>query len=93
MDNVWDLTKLKHEEKDRPSDLMLEVSKLMNNVEPMAKPFPIILKDTYIEKEVTRLIPESTRKLKNHLMNTLFIMKLASTFKENSKRQIIWLKL
>ena len=31
VDNIWDLTKLKHEEKDKPYDLLLEVLKLINN--------------------------------------------------------------
>jgi hypothetical protein len=32
VDNVWDFSKLKHEEHDDPIDPKLEVSKLMNNV-------------------------------------------------------------
>ena len=30
--NIWDLTKLKHKEKDNTADLMLEVSELINNI-------------------------------------------------------------
>jgi hypothetical protein len=34
--NVWDLSKLKHEEQDDPADLKLEVSKLINNMSSTA---------------------------------------------------------
>jgi hypothetical protein len=32
VDNVWDFSKLKREEKDDPNDLKLDVSKIFNNV-------------------------------------------------------------
>ena len=38
VDNVWDFSKLKHKDKDTPADLILEVSKLINNVRVM-RPF------------------------------------------------------
>ncbi len=39
VDNVWDFSKLKHEERDDPADLKLEVSKLINNVSSTAPDF------------------------------------------------------
>ena len=82
IDNVWDLTKLKHEDKDIPSDLMLEVSKLINNVGATAQPFNIPIQANYTEDEVKRLVVESNKNLKNHLMKTIYINKLSPTFKE-----------
>ena len=47
VDNVWDLSKLKHEGRDTPAKLMLEVSKLINNVGATAAPFLIPDQDNY----------------------------------------------
>ena len=68
VDNVWDLSKLKHEEKENPVDLMLEVSKLINNVGATAMPFTILVQATYIEAEITNLVTDPKKSLKNHLM-------------------------
>ena len=41
VDNVQDMSKLKHEGRDTPAKLMLQVSKLINNVGATAAPFQI----------------------------------------------------
>jgi hypothetical protein len=41
VDNVWDFSNLKHEERDDPADLKLEVSKLISNVSSTAPDFII----------------------------------------------------
>ena len=61
VDNVWDLSKLLHEEKDNPADLMLEVSKLINNVGATATPFTIPAQANYTETEVTKLVTDSNK--------------------------------
>ena len=78
VNNVWDFSKLKHEDKDTPADLMLEVLKLINNVSSTAKPN----QDTHIKDNVKKLVIESNKSLKNHLMKTIFINKLAPAYKE-----------
>ena len=56
--------KLKHHKKDIPSDLMLEVSKLINNVGSTVQLFKIPVQANYTEGEVTRLLVESNKNLK-----------------------------
>ena len=82
VDNVWDMSKLKHEGRDTPAKLMLEVSKLINNVGATAAPFLIPDQAAYTKDEVTRLVSESTKQLKNHLMKTVYINKLQPEYKE-----------
>ena len=64
VDNVWDFSKLKHEDKGTPVDLMLEVSKLINNVSSTAAPFPIPDKDAYTKDDVKKLVIDSKKSLK-----------------------------
>ena len=64
VDNVWDLSKLKQEGRDTSAKLMLEVSKLINNVGPTAAPFLITDQDNYTKVDVTRLASESSKHLK-----------------------------
>ena len=73
VNNVWDLSKLVHEGKDTPAKLILEVSKLINNLGSTEGPFQIPDQDNYFMDDVTRLATESSKHLKNHLMKTLYI--------------------
>ena len=82
VDNVWDLSKLKHEERDDPADLKLEVSKLINNVSSTAPDFVIEIKAAFTFDEVQLITRNATQNLKTHLMKTLFINKLAPSYKE-----------
>ena len=82
VDNVWDFSKLKHEERDDPADLKLEVSKLINNVSSTAPDFRIEIKDEFTFDEVEQITRNATQNLKIHLMKTLFINKLAPTYKD-----------
>jgi hypothetical protein len=82
VNNVWDLSKLKHEERDDPADLQLEVSKLINNVSSRAPDYQFEIKEAYIFAEVHQITLEATRNLKTHMMKTLFIYKLAPTYKD-----------
>ena len=52
VDHLWFLSKLKHEDKETPADLMLEVSKLINNVGSKAGPFQIPDQDNYTKDDV-----------------------------------------
>ena len=52
--NVWDFSKLKHEDKKTQADLILEVSKLINNVGTTATPFTIPAQATYTNAEVKK---------------------------------------
>jgi hypothetical protein len=52
VDNVWDFSKLKHEERNDPADLKLKVSKLINNVSSTAPDFIIKIKEIlHLKKE------------------------------------------
>ena len=82
VDNVWDLSKLKHEERDDPADLKLEVSKLINNVSSTAPDFVIEIKAAFTFEEVQTITRNATQNLKTHLMKTLFINKLAPSYKD-----------
>ena len=72
VDNVWDFSKVAHEGKDTPAKLMIEVSKLINNVASTAAPFLIPDQANYTKDDVTK----SNKLLKNHLMKTVYINKL-----------------
>jgi len=82
VDNVWDFSKLKHEERDDPADLKLEVSKLINNVSSTAPDFEIEIKEEFTFDEVQTITRNATQNLKTHLMKTLFINKLAPSYKD-----------
>jgi hypothetical protein len=82
VDNVWDFSKLKHEERNDPADLKLEVSKLINNVSSTAPDFAIEIKEAFTFEEVQIITRNATQNLKTHLMKTLFINKLASSYKD-----------
>ncbi len=82
VDNVWDFSKLKHEERDNPADLKLEVSKLINNVSSTAPDFIIEIKENFTFEEVQIITRNATQNLKTHLMKTLFINKLAPSYKD-----------
>ena len=69
------------------ADLMLEVSKLINNFTSTAAPFPIPDQDAYTKDHMNKLVIDSNKSLKNHLMKTIFINKLAPTYKQN-----VWAK-
>ena len=60
VDNVWNFSKLKHEDKDTPADFIFKFSKLINNVGQTAKPYTI--------PEVVKLVVDSNKILKNHLI-------------------------
>ena len=47
-----------------PADLMLEVSKLINNVGSIATPFTIPVEAAYTNHEVTKLVIDSNKSLK-----------------------------
>ena len=79
VDNVWDLSKLKHEGRDTPAKLMLEVSKVINNVGATAAPFIIPDQANYTKDDVTRLVSESSKHLKNHLMKMVYIHQQTAT--------------
>ena len=72
VDNVWELSELKHEEKHNSADLMLEVSKLINIAGATAMPFTIRVQEKYTEAEVRKIMKESNQSLKNHLMQAIF---------------------
>jgi hypothetical protein len=73
---------LKHEERDDPADLKLEVSKLINNVSFTAPDFVIEIKEQFTFKEVQTITRNATQNLKTHLMKTLFINKQAPSYKD-----------
>ena len=60
----------------------MEISKLINNVGSTAAPFQIPDQDNYTKDSVTRLVVESSKHLKNHLMKTIYINKLQPEYKE-----------
>ena len=82
VDNVWDFSKLKHEERDDPADLKLEVSKLINNVSSTAPDYLFQIRENYTFEQVQQITLEATQNLKIHLMKTLFINKLAPAYKD-----------
>jgi hypothetical protein len=92
VDNVWNFSKLNHEERDDPAGLKLKVSKLINNISSTAPDYHIEIKEAYTFAEVQQITLEATRNLKTHMMKTLFINKLASTYKDLicSTLQLIW---
>ena len=61
---------------------MLEVSKIINNIGSTATPFTIPNQANYTNAEVTKLVIDSNKSLKNHLMKTIYINKIAPTYKE-----------
>ena len=61
---------------------MLEASKLINNVGATAAPFQVPDQDNYTKDEVTRLVSDSSKHLKNHLMKMVYINKLQPEYKE-----------
>ena len=61
VDNVWDFSKFKQEDKDTPLDLMLEVSKLINNVSSTAASFLIPDQDAYTKDDVNKLVIDSNK--------------------------------
>jgi hypothetical protein len=69
VENIWDFSNLKPEEKDDPANLKLEVSKLINDVSSTAPDFHFEIKESYT-------FAEATRNLKTHMIK-LFINKLA----------------
>ena len=75
-------SKLKHEDRDDPADLKLEVLKLINNVSSTAPDYHFEIKEAYSFAEVQQITLEATRNLKSHTMKTLFINKLAPAFKD-----------
>ncbi len=75
-------SKLKHEERDDPANLKLEVSKLINNVSSTAPDFVIEIKEEFTFEEVQTITRNATQNLKTHLMKTLFINKLAPAYKD-----------
>jgi hypothetical protein len=82
VDNIWDFSKLKHEERDDPANLKLEVSKLTNNVSSTAPDFVIEIKEEFTFEEVQTITRNATQNLKTHLMKTLFLNKLAPSHKD-----------
>jgi hypothetical protein len=82
VDNVWDFSKLKHDERDDSADLKLKVSKLINNVSSTAPDFIIEIKERFTFEEVQIITRNATQNLKTHLMKTLFINKLAPAYKD-----------
>ena len=82
VDNVWDFSKLRHEERDDPADLKLEVSKLINNVSSTAPDYLFQIWEQYTLGQVQQIALEATQNLKIHLMKTLFINKLAHAYKD-----------
>ena len=64
VDNIWDFSKLTHEGKDSPAKLMLEVSKLINNVGSTAAPLLIPDQANYTKEDVTQLVVESSKHFK-----------------------------
>jgi hypothetical protein len=82
VDDIWDFSKLKHEERDDPADLKLEVSKLINNVSMTAPDFRFEIKEPNTFAEVQQITLEATRNLKTHIMKTLFINKLVPAYKD-----------
>jgi hypothetical protein len=82
VDDVWDFSKLKHEEREDPADLKLEVSKLINNVSSTTPDFIFQIKEGYSSEEVQTITRNATQNLKTHLMKTLFINKLAPSYKD-----------
>ena len=82
VDNVWDFSKLRHEERDDPADLKLEVSKLINNVSSTAPDYLFQIREQYTLDQVQLIALEATQNLKIHLMKTLFINKLAPAYKD-----------
>ena len=58
---------LKHQDKDTPADLMLKVSKLVNNVGSTVTLFPIQAQATYTNEEVKKLVIDSNKRLKSIL--------------------------
>ena len=73
---------MKHEEKNNPADLKLEVSKLINNVSSTAPEYHFEIKEAYTFAEVRQITIDVTRNLKTHLMKTLIIIKLAPAYKD-----------
>jgi hypothetical protein len=47
VDNVWDFSKLRHEDHDDPADQKLEVSNLINNVSSTAPDYQFLIKEAY----------------------------------------------
>jgi hypothetical protein len=66
VDNVWDFSKLKHEERNDPADLKLEVSKLINNVSSTAPDFVIEIKEQFTFKEVQTITRNANQNLKTN---------------------------
>jgi hypothetical protein len=58
--------KLKHEERDDPADLKLEVSKLINNVSSTAPDFVIEIKEQFTIEKVQVITRNATQNLKMH---------------------------
>jgi hypothetical protein len=77
-----DFSKLKHKEWDDPADLKLKVSKLINNISSTAPDFIIEIKEQFTFKEEQIITRNATQNLKKHIMKTLFINKLAPSYKD-----------
>ena len=82
VDKVWDFSKLTNQGKDSLAKLMLEVSKLINNGGSTAAPFLIPDQASYTKDNVTRLVVESSKHLKNHLLKMVYINKVQPEYKE-----------
>jgi hypothetical protein len=82
VDNVWDFSKLKHEERDDPADLKLEVSKLINNINSTAPDLIIEIKEQFTFQEVQIITWNAIQNLNRHLIKTLFINKLAPSYRD-----------
>jgi hypothetical protein len=66
IDNIWNFSKLKHEERDDPANLKLEVSKLTNKVSYTTPYFCFEIKEAYLFAEVQQITMEVTSNLKTH---------------------------
>jgi hypothetical protein len=78
---VWDFSKHKHEECDDPTDLKLQVSKLINIVSSKAPHFHFKTKEECTYAEVQRITLEGAQNLKSHWIKMLCINKVAHAYK------------
>jgi hypothetical protein len=81
VNNVWDFSKLKHEENDDQVDLKFEVSQLINYVSSTAPDYQFEIKEAYTFAAVQQITLKATRNFKTHMMKKLFINKFTPAHK------------
>ena len=80
--NVWDLTSLKHEEKQDPRELAVKVSKIINDVQASNSEFTYTVRNQYTAEQVRAIVKASEAHLMTHFKKTMLIKHLQPAIRD-----------